>query len=171
LVSAAAHASFIHIATHGYFAAGRSSAAKAAQLALAERSPLSLCGLALTGANAEASSSDSEGVITAEELATLDLSGCRLVVLSACDTNVGTLSAGQGVASFQKALHAAGALQVVTALWTVDDRTTRELMLEFYQGMWVDQLTPEQALWRAKSRRIARRAPVRDWAGWVLSSQ
>ncbi len=171
LVQAAAEASAIHIATHGFFVRSAPGAASASESTLAQRSPLALCGLALTGANAGSDEHGFDAVITAEELATLDLSGCQLVVLSACDTNVGTLSAGQGVASFQKALHAAGARIVVTSLWKVNDDTTRELMLGFYKGMWIDQLSPEEALWRAKSQRIARRAPVRDWAGWVLSRQ
>lgn len=170
LAAAAARAGAIHIATHGFFLS-ESAATNSAASALAERAPLALCGLALTGANADRDELRFEGLITAEELATLDLSRCRLVVLSACDTHVGTLSAGQGVASFQKALHAAGAQVVVTSLWKVGDESTRALMLDFYRGMWIEALTPEQALWHAKRQRIARRAPARDWAGWVLSRQ
>jgi CHAT domain-containing protein len=74
------------------------------------------------------------------------------------------------VASFQKALHAAGAQFVLTSLWKVDDSATRELMLEFYAGLWSERLAPPQALARAKSKLRERRAPPRDWAGWTLSS-
>ena len=179
--AAAAGAHSIHVATHGFFlergsrssaapeALGAPAAPVSAGHSLAERSPLALCGLALAGANAAGEATGSESAITAEELATLDLSACGLVVLSACDTHVGERSAGQGVASFQKALHAAGARTVVTSLWKVSDSTTRELMLSFYRHLWFDGLAPEEALWRAKSERIALRAPLRDWAGWVLS--
>lgn len=172
LASAAAGAGVLHVATHGFFlerSEDPSGARTGAAARLAERSPLALCGLALAGSNSTSADRRAEGMITAEELATLDLSRCRLVVLSACDTNLGTLSAGQGVASFQKALHAAGAATVVTSLWKVSDETTRGLMLSFYRHVWFEGLSPEEALWRAKSERVAGRSPVRDWAGWVLS--
>ena len=51
-----------------------------------------------------------------------------------------------------------------------DDSATRELMLEFYAGLWSERLAPPQALARAKSKLRERRAPARDWAGWTLSS-
>lgn len=160
-------ATHLHVATHGFFALERAQPAAGAQV-LAQRSPLTLCGLALAGANDPDSR---DGLLTADELALLDLRACELVVLSACDTNVGVASSGQGVASFQKALHAAGARHVVTSLWKVDDAAARELMLAFYEGLWSEGLDVERALWRAKSRLRERRAPVRDWAGWVLSAQ
>jgi len=164
LVAAVPHATYLHVATHGFVALDEGEAPP-----LARRSPLALCGLALAGANAGPDEHGFEGVITAEELATLDLSRCELVVLSACDTHAGQVSAGQGVASFQKALHAAGARVVVTSLWKVSDETTRALMASFYGALWRDGATPEAALWTAKRALRERRAPVRDWAGWILS--
>jgi len=86
--------------------------------------------------------------VTAEELSALDLSGCELAVLSACDTNVGLRRAGQGVASLQKALHMAGARSVITSLWKVPDQATGELMLDFYRHLWVEGKPKAQALWR-----------------------
>ncbi len=170
LIREAAHATYVHIATHGFFAMAAHSASSPTEAVLAERSPLALCGLALTGANLGPQANGFEGLITAEELATLDLSHCRLVVLSACDTNVGTLASGQGVASFQKALHSAGAGAVVTSLWKVEDAATRELMVAFYAGLWREKLEPADALWAAKQALRARRAPLGEWAGWVLSA-
>jgi CHAT domain-containing protein len=168
LIAAVAPATHVHIATHGFFAR-ESDRDPEERAALAQRAPLSLCGLALSGAN-DAELGAHEGLVTADELAQLDLSQCELVVLSACDTNVGARASGQGVASFQKALHAAGAQFVLTSLWKVDDSATRELMLEFYAGLWSERLAPPQALARAKSKLRERRAPPRDWAGWTLSS-
>jgi hypothetical protein len=169
LLASAAGATHLHIATHGFFGLEASSNSPRRE-ALASRAPLSLCGLALAGANGGEDGAF-EGLITADELALADLSRCELVVLSACDTNVGIASAGQGVASFQKALHAAGAKTVVTSLWKVDDAAARELMLAFYAALWSDGAEPQVALWRAKTALRARRAPARDWAGWVLSTQ
>lgn len=168
LIAAVASATHVHIATHGFFAR-QSEQDPQERAALAQRAPLTLCGLALSGANDEAFGAH-EGLVTADELAQLDLAHCELVVLSACDTNVGSSASGQGVASFQKALHAAGAQCVLTSLWKVDDSAARELMLEFYAGLWSDHLTPPQALTRAKNKLRERRAPPRDWAGWTLSS-
>jgi CHAT domain-containing protein len=77
--------------------------------------------------------------------------------------------AGVGIASLQSALHAAGARSALTSLWKVPDASTRELMHAFYSGIWIDKLPKAQALWRAKSVLRERRAPLRDWAGWVLT--
>ena len=116
------------------------------------------------------------GLITAEELSTLDLSGCELAVLSACDTNVGERRAGQGVASLQKALHMAGARTVITSLWKVPDEATRELMLDFYRRIWIEKKPKGVALWEAKTKlrsakdeRGTRLYSTRDWAAWVLT--
>ncbi len=116
------------------------------------------------------------GHLTADELSTLDLSNCELAVLSACDTNVGERRAGQGVASLQKALQMAGARSVITSLWKVPDEATKELMLDFYRRLWVEQKPKHQALWEAKTKlreakdkRGAPKYTTRDWAAWVLT--
>ena len=139
-----------------------------------------LCGLALAGANRGETNllGQMAGTITAEELATLDLSHCELAVLSACDTNVGVQRTGQGVASLQKALHMAGARSVITSLWKVPDNATRRLMESFYRRMWLEQQPKSQALWEAKMELRAERDaegrplfPPHAWAGWVLTGE
>ena len=122
-------------------------------------SPLLLCGLVLA-----------DGPVTAEELAALDLIGCELAVLSACETALGEpRMAGQGIASLQLAFHRAGARTVLTSLWPVPDEETRELMVEFYRNLWVDELPVHEALWRAKSAMRSRGRAASAWAGWVLT--
>jgi len=188
----APRARWLHIATHGWFAPESMKSWSDArpldeQSRLGMRlsgveqmqglSPMLLCGLAFAGANLpEDEVGRSSGLVTAEELSTLDLSTCELAVLSACDTNVGERRAGQGVASLQRALHMAGARSVVTSLWKVPDEATRELMLDFYERLWVEKKPKWQALWEAKMRlRDARDAAgipaytTRDWAAWVLT--
>src|SRR5262249_57713792 len=136
------------------------------------RSLMLLCGLGLAGASLpENELGRVPGLITAEELAALDLSHCELAVLSACDTNVGERRAGQGVASLQRALQMAGARTVITSLWKVPDEATRELMTDFYRRLWVEKKAKGQALWEAKKGlREARdesgqpRYTTRDWA-------
>lgn len=116
------------------------------------------------------------GLVSAEEIASWDLAGCELAVLSACDTNVGLRRAGQGVASLQRALHMAGARSVITSLWKVPDEATKELMVDFYRRMWIEKKSKQQALWEAKTKlpdaKGASGQPMyttRDWAAWVLT--
>ena len=108
-------------------------------------------------------------MITAEEFAGLDLSGCELAVLSACETNVGITRAGQGIQSLQAALHAAGARSVITSLWKVPDEETQRLMEDFYERLWSGGATKSRALFEAKLAMRAAGHPSRDWAGWVLT--
>jgi CHAT domain-containing protein len=181
-------ARWVHLATHGWFAAESSGPGvdatpldsksgigrrRSAMDQVRGGMPMALCGLALAGANRR---DGAAGVITAAEIATLDLESCEMAILSACDTNVGVLRAGQGVASLQKALHMAGARSVVTSLWKVPDAATAELMVDFYRRIWVEGQRKDEALWAAKTQlRDARdaegrpRYSVRDWAGWVLT--
>ena len=64
-------------------------------------SPLLLSGLALAGANqrltGDPCQSCDDGILTAEEISSLDLSGVEWAVLSSCDTGVGRIQAGEGV--------------------------------------------------------------------------
>jgi CHAT domain-containing protein len=192
LESLAPKARWLHIATHGWFAPESIRSwqdsqpldrytGMGARLSGEEQvrgmSPMLLCGLALAGANLpENEVGRAPGLVTAEELAALDLSRCELAVLSACDTNVGERRAGQGVASLQRALQMAGARSVITSLWKVPDEATRELMVDFYRRLWIEKKPKWQALWEAKRKmrettdeRGSPRYSTRDWAAWVLT--
>ena len=169
---------FLHVATHGWFKAvdfpepqpGELWTPLGARETLSSLAPLSFCGLALAGANHGRNSLGRvPGILTAEELAGMDLSSCELAVLSACETNVGIRSAGSGIESLQSGLHAAGVRTAITSLWKVDDFWTKELMLEFYRRIWVEGQPKAQALWDAKMMIRARGAAPKDWAAWVLS--
>jgi|GEM_PF-3231013 len=152
-------ARYLHLATHGYFAdtliemtaESTTPVISGGFMGAAETvrgmAPLTLCGLALSGANRGCDSLGRvSGIITAEEIAGLDLSGCELAVLSACETNVGVQRSGQGILSLQRALVMAGARGSITSLWKVDDQATRIFFLEFYRTMWEDGVPPRQAL-------------------------
>jgi len=190
----ASKARWLHVATHGWFAPESVRSwndleplDKQSGLGLRQSgeeqirgmSPMLLCGLALAGANLPADAvGRAPGLITAEEIAALDLSQCELAVLSACDTNVGERRAGQGVASLQRALQMAGARSVITSLWKVPDEATRELMVDFYRRIWTEQKPKHQALWEAKMRirdqkdeSGSPKYSVRDWAAWVLTGE
>ncbi|NEQ87247.1 MAG: CHAT domain-containing protein, partial [Moorea sp. SIO2I5] len=69
----------------------------------------------------------------------LNLSGTKLVVLSACDTGLGNISAGEGIYGLRRALVIAGSESQVISLWKVDDRATKDLMVAYYQGLQDNQ--------------------------------
>ncbi len=180
LIEGAPHARFLHIATHGWFAepfrAPAQDSAPPGRLRMdrektvKELAPMTLCGLALAGANRGSDALGRvRGAVTAEELAGLDLSRCELAVLSACETNVGVMHAGQGIQSLQTALHSAGVRTAITSAWRVDDDATRELFEDFYTRLWANHESKSAALWHAKLSLRASGRPTRDWAAWVLT--
>ncbi len=182
---------YLHLATHGYFLddsipsmADERVIDHALGLSI-DRSlgdqvrgylPMTLCGLALAGANGPANEFGRvPGILTAQDLAQWDLGNCELAVLSACNTNVGVQRAGQGIASLQEALYAAGVRSSITSLWEVPDRPTQELFAEFYRRLWLLGEGKAEALWNAQQKlRYAKDAEgssvytTRDWAAWVL---
>jgi CHAT domain-containing protein len=113
----------LHIATHGFFLEDVELVASPnfrynrslwvtpdpnAIAVVNAENPLLRSGLALAGFNNRRSGSE-DGVLTALEVAGLDLYGTQLVVLSACDTGVGEVNNGEGVYGLRRALSMAGA--------------------------------------------------------------
>jgi len=140
-------------------------------------SPLMLSGLALAGANQRASATvtEEDGILTAEEIAGLDLTGVEWAVLSACDTGVGEIQAGEGVFGLRRAMQLAGVHTLVMSLWPVDDEATRAWMTALYRARLVDQVDTSAAVRRAGTRVLeARRASGRSthpfyWAAFVAA--
>jgi CHAT domain-containing protein len=149
---------YLHLATHGFFQPPRPGPAlpppnpdllafgAARDLRLFGRNPLLSSGLVLAGANR----APDQGVLTAEEVAGLDLRGLDLAVLSACDTGLGKVAAGEGVLGLQRAFQAAGARTLMASLWKVDDAATSLLMKQFYHHLWQEKLSKLEALRRAQ---------------------
>lgn len=106
---------------------------------------LDRAGLAMAGANQGA-----RGIVTAREIAGFDWWGTQLVVLSACETGVGTVS-GDGVYGMRRALVLAGAAAQVVSLWNVSDSSARELMRDYYSEL-ARGTGRAEALRRAKLR-------------------
>jgi CHAT domain-containing protein len=110
------------------------SARRLSRFAAQIDNPLLRSGLALAGANHGKSGGD-DGVLTALEAAYLDLSGTKLVVLSACDTGVGEVRNGEGVQGLRRALVLAGSESQVISLWPVSDEATKDLMISYYKAL------------------------------------
>lgn len=89
-------------------------------------------------------------IMTAEEVAALNLKGCDLAVLSACQTGLGLTAGGEGVLGLQRAFFQAGARTVVASLWKVDDAATYELMKQFHANLWIEKIPKLEALRRAQ---------------------
>jgi tetratricopeptide (TPR) repeat protein len=106
------------------------------------------------------------GYLRASEIIREDFRG-RLVVLSSCESALGRATQGEGVLGMTTAFLGAGARSVVATLWKVDDRTTSDLMLAFYDGL-------EAGMPAGRALRAAQLALRRDrpapfyWAGFVL---
>jgi CHAT domain-containing protein len=165
---------YVHLASHGFFAAptvvsaarsNERSAAGALRVFSSEEreafghTPLLLSGIVLAGANR-----GNAGILTAEEVAGLDLRGTDLVVLSACETGLGEVAGGEGVLGLQRAFHLAGARTLVTSLWRVDDAATTLLMEEFYANLWKKKLPKLEALRQAQLTVLAHPEAVTERA-------
>jgi hypothetical protein len=118
--------------------------------------PLRLSGLALTGANLRDSAApdQDDGILTAEEIAALDLRGVEWAVLSACDTGIGDVGASEGVFGLRRALRIAVARTVVSSLWSIKDDVALRWMEALYRERWVegrDTATAARAASRIRS--------------------
>jgi CHAT domain-containing protein len=164
----------LHIATHGFFLTdtGLSGA-----VGNPDRQPshpsnaLLRSGLALFGANARNGSAE-DGLLTALEASSLNLWGTKLVVLSACDTGIGEVRAGEGVFGLRRAFALAGAESLVMSLWPVSDHVTRELMVAYYKNL-KEGTGRGESLRRAKLellRRPGRSHPF-YWASFIQSGE
>jgi CHAT domain-containing protein len=132
----------LHIATHGYFLADLSqmetTKVLGIDIAAAKENPLLRSGLLLANCdnvfdeNFHPSPSSENGVLTAYEAMSLNLDKTDLVVLSACETGLGSVKQGEGVYGLQRAFLIAGANSIVMSLWSVSDDATMQLMTFFY---------------------------------------
>jgi len=101
--------------------------------------PLMRSGLTFAGANQVWTdhyvSGDKDGVLTAEEVVSVDMRRAALVVLSACETGLGEIKGSEGVYGLQRAFKMAGVKYIVMSLWQVPDSETVEFMETFYSKL------------------------------------
>jgi CHAT domain-containing protein len=195
----------LHLATHGFFLGsdcppaaalrsgsgqavrpgqagtrsigGLSTAAKAGPKLELGEGPLLLSGLALAGANrrAIAGPDDEDGILTAEEVTALNLEGVEWAVLSACDTGLGEVKAGEGVFGLRRAFQVAGVRTVIMSLWPIDDQAARLWMRTLYERRLKGHLSTAEAM-RAASLSVLRARRARGqtthpfyWAAFVAT--
>lgn len=182
----ASHHRILHLATHGFFLdgncgqtpssrrgigilledsfepgsdlEGRSGAEERPSASAVVLSPLLHSGVALAGANrrGEASPEEDDGILTAEEIAGLDLSDTEWVVVSACNTGLGEVQSGEGVLGLQRAFEVAGARTRILSLWSVDDEATRAWMSALYRARWALGVDTPTAMTHACVERLTR---------------
>lgn len=109
-----------------------------------------------------------DGLLTAQEIASLDLRGLGMVVLSACQTGMGDIS-GDGVFGLQRGFKKAGAGTILMSLWDVSDEATQILMTEFYKNYLNGKSKRESLL---ASQKVVRETPGFEdpeyWAAFIL---
>ena len=183
----------LHLATHGFFldpdrclpAGGETRGIGGIEsrvppkrpAAFQQQNPLLLSGLALAAANSrsEASVGEEDGILTAEEVASLDLRGVDWAVLSACDTGVAGVARGEGILGLRRAFQTAGVATLVISLWPVQDQATREWMRALYRSRFHEGADTARAIRAATLQALqSRRAQGRStspffWAAFLAA--
>ncbi len=174
----------MHLATHGFFLKDQQDLCidekgfmsdRAPTLPKGYENPLVRSGLAFTGANhAKECDTSLDGLLTALEISGMDLHGTELVTLSACETAVGEVKAGEGVFGLRRAFALSGARNLLMSLWPVVDDITAEQMTTFYRSYGKGE-NPAKALRNAQLETIAKLreeydgyAPPSLWAPFIL---
>lgn len=167
--------SVLHIATHGYYLKDVESENKLMlgfeKQALKEnsflRSGLLLAGVGPATSDSLNTNSENDGILTAYEASFLNLTNTNLVVLSACQTGLGDNMGTEGVAGLQRSFAVAGAKNIITSLWPVDDNATQFFMSNFYSNFSKNQ-NIEQAFNIAKNETKLKYPQPYFWAAFIL---
>jgi CHAT domain-containing protein/tetratricopeptide (TPR) repeat protein len=172
----------LHLATHGLFVVEGKVATARDEL----MNPMRLVGLALCGAQrtldlwekSEVPPADNDGILTAEDVSTIDLKGTWLVTLSACNTGRGEAKAGEGVLGLRRGFVQAGVQNLLMTLWSISDRRdTVEIMSDFYEaahkgGNPAQALADVQRDWLVKNRnKYSLARAVYQVGAFIISSQ
>jgi CHAT domain-containing protein len=167
----------LHLATHGFFLEDVERNYEEQELVRqlggekAFENPLLRSGLILAGANHALNGKPLEGIedgiLTADEVSQLNLTGTALVVLSACQTGLGEVNNGEGVFGLQRAFKLAGVETLIMSLWSVDDYATALLMEVFYE-QWLSGKS-KQAAFKEARRQVRKKYPQPFyWAAFVM---
>lgn len=162
-----------HIATHGFYY--KDDNKEQNSYTQTEDNTLTRSGLLFAGAentifSCSTYSSDNDGILTALETSTLDLSSLDIITLGACLTAQGDITS-DGVFGVQRGFKKAGVNSIVMSLWGVDDNATSMLMTEFYKN-WINGKSKHDALESAKQAVRSQKEKGWDnpkyWAAFIL---
>lgn len=170
----------LHISTHGFYNSEKVSDKDPSLIYMpqldTEDKALTRSGLLMAGAqtliDGETTHSDvGDGILTAQEISTLDLHHVKIVALSACQTGQGVIT-GDGVFGLQRGFKKAGVQSILMSLWNVDDEATCLLMTEFYKNWISDGKSKHDALESAKRSVRSHKEKGWDdpkyWAAFIL---
>lgn len=168
----------LHLATHGFFLPGAEMGQKnnhelsGNNLFTVQQNPMFRSGLVMSGGNrtwkGEAPFPGKEdGILTAYEIAQMDLSNTDLVILSACGTALGDLQGTEGIVGLQRAFKLAGVKQMIVSLWPVPDVETAELVTMFYRN-WLSGQDTWKALRKAQLSMKEKYPLPFYWAAFIL---
>jgi len=167
----------MHIATHGYFLKDVELTGSGFGINMdnATENPLLRSGLLFAGAGKTVSGqtepnlqSNDNGILTAYEAMNLNLEGTSLVVLSACETGLGDIKAGEGVYGLQRAFQVAGADALIMSLWKVDDAATQQLMTNFYAS-WIKLGNKQKAFKQAQLQLMTKYKEPYYWGAFIMT--
>lgn len=145
----------IHIATHGFWYTSDDSVSSGTMTSYGRAMDRS--GLVMSGGD----------LLTASEIAALDLSGTSLVCLSACDTGQGQVTP-EGVYGLQRAFRKSGVRYILMNLWESGDRASSIFMKEFYSALTSGRCTIPEAFQRARTVLRDKFPEPFYWAGFIL---
>jgi CHAT domain-containing protein/Tfp pilus assembly protein PilF len=109
-----------------------------------------------------------DGTLTVQDVYGLDLANADLVVLSACETQLGAHSRGDDLVGLNRAFLYAGAPSVIASLWSVNDQATAVFMAAFYQHFRA-RASKADALQAAQTQTRAQYPHPYYWAAFVLT--
>jgi CHAT domain-containing protein len=107
----------------------------------------------------------SEDFLFLDEIYSLNMDSCRMIVISACETGRGELVHNEGVMSFARAFLYAGCPSTINTLWKADDHSTAEIIKLFYKYLEEGDNKPT-ALQRAKLEFIRNNPLFQNPAYW-----
>ena len=107
----------------------------------------------------------SEDFLFLDEIYSLNMDSCRMIVISACETGRGELVHNEGVMSFARAFLYAGCPSTINTLWKADDHSTAEIIKLFYKYLEQGD-NKTRALQKAKLEFIKNNPLSRNPAYW-----
>jgi CHAT domain-containing protein/tetratricopeptide (TPR) repeat protein len=135
----------LHISTHGYFMEDDDiNPGKYLDNQLLHS------GLIFSGSydyldNEKSSSSLQDGLLTAFEIADLELDETELIFLSHCETGLGIVHNGNAITNFQHAFQEAGVESLIMTMWTTEAEYELEFMNLFYYHWLYENMTKKEA--------------------------